>query len=106
MDLREEFDLQRFLSRLDKLRSSAQAEMDLRGPFQGEAYGRILSSTAAMLDAFHAMNVMIMKNPKASKGEAEILRYTASERDSLCARISHLFQGKSWCSLQRSITES
>ena len=94
MDLREEFDLQRFLTRIEKLKSAAQSEMDMRGPFQAEVFGRILNSTTAMLDAFHAMNVMIEKNPKATQGEAEILRYTATERDSLCSRISHLFQGR------------
>ena len=93
MDLNEEMDLQQFLTRLEKLKSSAESEMDIRGPFPAAAMSRILSSTGAMLNVFHAMNVMIAKNPKATKGEAEILRYTATERASLCARISHLFQG-------------
>ena len=94
MDLREEFELHRFLTRLENLRGSAASEVDLRGPFPNETYGRILKSTSAMLDAFHAMNVMIMKNPRASKGETEILKYTAKERAMLCSRISHQFQGK------------
>ena len=95
MDLREEFELQQFLTKLEDLRSSALSEIDLRGPFPDAAYGKILNSTRRMLDAFHAMNVAILKDPKASDGEAEILRYTASERAQLCARISHLFQGQS-----------
>ena len=94
MDLREEFELHRFLSRLENLRGSAASEVDLRGPFQDKAYGRLLESTGAMLDAFHAMNVMIMKNPRATKGESEMLKYTVNERRQLCTRISHLFQGK------------
>lgn len=94
MDLREEFELHRFLTRLENLRGSATSEVDLRGPFQNESYGRVLKSTGAMLDAFHAMNVMIMKNPRASRGEAEILRFTKGERAMLCSRISHLFQGR------------
>lgn len=93
MDIREEFDLQRYLTRIDNLRGSARTEVHIRGPFPNETFGRILQSTGAMLDAFHAMHVLILKNPKASKGEEEILKYTASERASLCARISHLFQG-------------
>lgn len=93
MNLREEFGLHRFLSRLENLSSAAASEVDLRGPFPKDAYSDILKSTGAMLDAFHAMNVMIMKNPRATKGEAEILRYTMSERAQLSARISHLFQG-------------
>lgn len=92
-NLREEFELNRFLARLENLRSAAKFEIDLRGPFPDAAYARILDSTGAMLDAFHAMNVMIMKNPQATKGEAAILRYTIDERAQLCARISHLFQG-------------
>ena len=91
MDIREEFDLHNFLARLEKLRSAASSEMDLRGPFPDAAYGRILKSTGSMLDAFHAMNVIISKDP-ASKGEVEILRYTSNERNHLRARISHLFQ--------------
>lgn len=95
MDLREEFALHRFLAQLEGLRSSASSEVDLRGPFANEAYGRILKSTGSMLDAFHAMNVVIMKDLTASKGEAELLKYTANERAQLCSRISHLFQGNS-----------
>ena len=93
MDLREEFELHRFLSQLENLKTSATSEVDFRGPFPDAAYSRILKSTAAMLDAFHAMNVMIKKNPKATKAEAEILEHTAKERTYLSTRISHLFQG-------------
>lgn len=92
MDLREEFDLQRFLTGLEKLRSAATSEMDLRGPFPDAIYLRVLRSTGNMLDAFHAMNVVIMKNLNASKGEVEVLKYTTMERAQLCSRISHLFQ--------------
>ena len=91
MDIREEFGLHNFLARLEKLRSAASSEMGLRGPFPDAAYGRILKGTGSMLDAFHAMNVIISKDP-ASKGEVEILRYTSNERNHLRARISHLFQ--------------
>lgn len=91
MDLREEFELHRFLACLENLRSSAVSEIDFRGPFPDAAYGRILKSTARMLDAFHAMNVVITKDHKASAGETEILQYTTDERAQLCSRISHLF---------------
>lgn len=93
MDIGEEFALQRYLSRLDNIRSQALSEMELRGPFPDKEYGRIMDSTRKMLDAFHAMNVVIQKDSKASEGEAAILRYTAEERADLSARISHLFQG-------------
>ena len=94
MDLREEFALQQFLSRLEDLRNSASSEYQLQGPFPGEAYERVLKITGRMLDAFHAMNIVISKDPKPSKGEEELLHYTANERRHLCTRISHLFQGK------------
>ncbi|KAI9707512.1 MAG: hypothetical protein M1836_000473 [Candelina mexicana] len=91
----EEFALSRSLSDLEGLRKSASSEFELRGPFPGLAYGRILQSTRRMLDAFHAINAVILKDVTASKGEAEILKFTASERVQLSARIGHLFQGPS-----------
>jgi hypothetical protein len=51
-----------------------------------------VEATNKMLDAFHAMNVVIQKDLTASEGEAALLKYTADERAQLCARISHLFQ--------------
>lgn len=62
-----------------------------------------MDSTNKMLDAFHAMNVVIQKDLKASKGEAEILTYTVEERAQLSARISHLFQGMNQETLTTSI---
>jgi glycine cleavage system regulatory protein len=53
-----------------------------------------MDSTNKMLDAFHAMNVVIQKDPLASEGETLLLKYTAEERADLCFRISHLFQGR------------
>lgn len=58
-----------------------------------------MESTNKMLDAFHAMNVVIQKDLKASPGEAAILKFTAPERAQLCATISHLFQGHPFSSL-------
>lgn len=94
MDLREELELQGFLSRLDALRSSAASEFDLRGPFPEAINQRILKSTGLMLDAFHAMNVVMKKDSTASKGEVEILKFTTEERAQLGSRISHLLQGR------------
>ena len=39
-----------------------------------------MEATNKMLDAFHAMNVVIQKDVNASEGEALLLRYTAAER--------------------------
>ena len=52
-----------------------------------------MESTNKILDAFHAMNVVIQKDLHAGEGEILLLEYTAEERAQLCARISHLFQG-------------
>ncbi|KAL9591838.1 MAG: hypothetical protein Q9179_007321 [Wetmoreana sp. 5 TL-2023] len=93
MDEAEESYLHRFLSQLEKLRESAISEINLRAPFPDDSYKRLLSSTASMLDAFHAMNIMILKEPRLSAGEAAILRSTTSERAQLSLRIGHLFQG-------------
>jgi Fusaric acid resistance protein-like len=93
MNLREEFELQRFLSTLEKLQASAKSEFELKGPFPDQQYGRILKSTGRILDAFHAMNVVILKDLTASKGEAALLKATVRERAQLCSRISHLFSG-------------
>lgn len=95
MDIRESLQLQRFLTNLENLRSSAVHEFELKGPFPDKIFQRILEATRRLLDAFHAMDVVISKDLKASPGEAEILRYTEKERVQLSARISHLFSGAS-----------
>lgn len=100
MDLREEMELQRFVARLNGLKSSAASEFDLRGPFPEASYQRILKSTGVMLDAYHAMNVVIRKDLNPSKGEVEILSFTTEERAQLGSRISHLLQGFSHPSLK------
>jgi hypothetical protein len=91
MDIREEAELHSFLSYLDSLRSAAQSEFELRGPFPDKIIGRIIERTRRMLDAFHAMNVTITKDLQCTPGEAAVLRYTREQRFALSARISHLF---------------
>lgn len=80
------------VARLESLRHSAASEFELRGPFPQASYARIMDSTNKMLDAFHALNVVIQKDVKANVGETAILEFTAVERAQLGARISHLFQ--------------
>lgn len=91
MDIREESELQAFLAQLEALRKAAASEFEFRAPFPDKAFGKILERTKRMLDNFHAMNMVISKDLKASPGEAEVLRYTRAERFALSARISHLF---------------
>jgi hypothetical protein len=93
LDLNEELEMQRFLTHLDTLRASASSEFQLRGPFPDGPFKRILEATSRMLDNFHAMNVVIAKDLKASEGEKAILEYTRHEWMQLSWRISHLFSG-------------
>lgn len=94
MTEREELELRRFLSHLETLRVSASSEFELRGPFPDKSFRVILGATSRMLDSFHAMNILILKDLKASEGEKEILRYTRKQWTELSWRISHLFSGK------------
>jgi hypothetical protein len=89
----EEFELRRFLTHLDTLRASAAAEFELRGPFPDQSFKLILSATSRILDNFHAMNVVVLKDVKSTEGEKEILKYTRKEWTELSWRISHLFSG-------------
>lgn len=91
MNLREENDLQHFLSKLRALVDSAKHEFELRRPFPAATYNRILESTGRMLESFHAMNVVIMKDLNLSPGEQALLNATFKERRDLCARLSHQF---------------
>ncbi|KAJ4303787.1 hypothetical protein N0V90_002688 [Kalmusia sp. IMI 367209] len=91
MTPREDIELRRFLNTLESLRSSASSEFELKGPFPTNTFKTILEATSRMLDSFHAMNVIILKDLKATEGEKEILRYTKTEWMELSWRISHLF---------------
>ena len=94
MDPHEGLEMQRFLAYLETLRNSATFEFQLKGPFPDKAFKTMLDATQRMLDNFHAMNVLILKDVKASDGEKEILKYTKREWKELSWRISHLFSGK------------
>ena len=91
MDIREESSLQDYLEALQGLCKAAGGEYELRGPFPADAMNRVLDRTGRMLDAFHAMNVVIGKNSTCTAGEARVLRATREQRFELSARISHLF---------------
>ncbi|OQN96973.1 hypothetical protein B0A48_16947 [Cryoendolithus antarcticus] len=91
MDIREEAELQTFVAYLSKLKDSAVSEFELRGPFPDEQMKRIIERTKKMLEAFHAMNVVISKNLRATPGETAVLKATREERFALSSRISHLF---------------
>lgn len=91
MSEREELELRRFLNHLETLRISAAAEFELRGPFPNTSFKIILDATSRILDSFHAMNVIILKDSEQSEGEKEVLKYTQKEWTELSWRISHLF---------------
>jgi len=99
MTLREDIELRRFLNTLESLRASASSEFELKGPFPERAFKTILEATSRMLDSFHAIHVLILKEQKATEGEKEILKYTRQEWTDLSWRISHLFSGKQAFSL-------
>jgi len=87
----EQLELRRFLNHLETLRASAAAEFELKGPFPDTSFKLILGATSRTLDSFHAMNVIILKDPVHSDGEKEVLKYTRKEWTELSWRISHLF---------------
>ncbi|OAL52038.1 hypothetical protein IQ07DRAFT_536877 [Pyrenochaeta sp. DS3sAY3a] len=91
MTEKEELELRRFLSHLETLRASAAAEFELRGPFPDTSFKIILGATSRILDSFHAMNVIILRDLQASEGEKEVLKYTKREWMELSWRVSHLF---------------
>jgi hypothetical protein len=91
MDIREESELHTFLGTLKTTCKAAASEFELEGPFPNDIFNRTLSRTERMLDAFHALNVVIRKNLQFTPGEAAVLRFTRAERMKLSARISHLF---------------
>ncbi|KAI1641425.1 ribosomal protein L19 [Biscogniauxia mediterranea] len=88
----EQSAMQRYVTQLQTLRTAANNEYELRGPFPFEAYGRIMASTQRLLDAFHAMSLVTQKHGRLSEGEKALLYHTAEERAQLCARICHVFQ--------------
>ncbi|KAJ5150943.1 uncharacterized protein N7482_010195 [Penicillium canariense] len=87
---RERLELERFLSRLESLLSSARSEFELRSAFADDIYASIIRRTRRMVNAFHAMNLELTKSETATEGEISLLRYTETERRQLSARISHL----------------
>ncbi|KAI1327318.1 ribosomal protein L19 [Xylariaceae sp. FL0255] len=95
MKIGEQAAMQRYATQLQTLRKAASTEYELRGPFPFAAYGRIMSSTQRLLDAFHAMSLVTQKHSSGrslSPGEKALLNHTAAERRELCARICHVFQ--------------
>jgi hypothetical protein len=94
MNPREKLEIERFLAKLESLQASARSEFELRSGFPDAEYGNIIRRTRNMVNAFHAMNLMLVKNVTATEGEINLLRYTAAERQQLSARISHLLSGQ------------
>lgn len=91
--LSSETKLREYVDTLDTVRKNAESEFKMSGPFLTDSYDALLQSTSRMLDAFHALNVVVLKDLKASAGEAEILRYTSDERRQLALRLAHLLSG-------------
>ncbi|KAI0437771.1 ribosomal protein L19 [Xylaria telfairii] len=92
MKLGEQAAMQRYATQLQTLRTAANNEYELRGPFPFDRYGRIMASTQRVLDAFHAMSLVTQKHGRLSEGEKALLNHTAAERAQLCDRICHVFE--------------
>ncbi|KAJ5142104.1 Ubiquitin-like modifier-activating enzyme atg7 [Penicillium atrosanguineum] len=90
MTAREKLELERYLTSLESLLVAASSEFELRMAFSEDIYTTIIRRTRDMVNAFHAMNLELMKSETATEGEITLLRYTAAERRQLSARISHL----------------
>ncbi|KAJ5635537.1 Transcriptional coactivator SAGA-type complex Ada1/Tada1 [Penicillium longicatenatum] len=90
MTARERLELERYLTRLESLLAAARSEYELRCAFDDVPYASIIRRTRNMANAFHAMNLELMKSDTATAGEICLLQYTAVERQQLSARISHL----------------
>lgn len=78
--------------KLETLRTAAENEFSLRGPFPKGPYARIMASTTRILDGFHAMSLATTRHGTLSPGERALLRFTAPERAVLCDRICHVCQ--------------
>ncbi|KAI0910016.1 ribosomal protein L19 [Ustulina deusta] len=92
MKIGEQAAMQRYATQLQTLRTAANNEYELRGPFPFATYGRMMASTQRVLDAFHAMSLVTQKHGRLSEGEKALLNHTAEERAQLCARICHVFE--------------
>ncbi|KAJ8099913.1 Fusaric acid resistance protein-like-domain-containing protein [Lipomyces tetrasporus] len=73
------------------LMPAAANEFRLKGPFPTKHYANMMKTTQEVLDVYHNMNSMIMKDLNASEREAQIIAYTIEERKELSNRIFLLF---------------
>ncbi|KKF96166.1 putative protein C26F1.08c [Ceratocystis platani] len=83
--------LQRYVFKLETLRTAAINEFELRGPFPSKPYSRMLLATDRIIDAFYAMSQITQKRNLLSPGEKAILEDTIKERAIMCDRICHVF---------------
>lgn len=90
-NITEVHSLQKALISLNSMAAAAPHEFRLKGPFPVKEYQTLLKVNQSILDAFHGMNVMIQRDPKANRRETDILKFTMKERSDLCARLGHLF---------------
>ncbi|CAN6673243.1 hypothetical protein TRVA0_048S00474 [Trichomonascus vanleenenianus] len=89
--LKGELDFQSTMIELYTLLSQAPREVRLKGPYPSRQYKSILLSTQHILDAYQNLSVMVAKNKKPTKREAEIIQYTEDDRKELCSRIFLFF---------------
>ncbi|KAK9370809.1 Fusaric acid resistance protein-like-domain-containing protein [Lipomyces kononenkoae] len=89
--IQDEQKLQKSLLNMRTLISAAKNEFRLKGPFPKNHYETIMNTTQEILDVYHNMNSMIMKDLYASERESQMIAYTLEERRELSNRIFLLF---------------
>ncbi|KAK9241023.1 Fusaric acid resistance protein-like-domain-containing protein [Lipomyces kononenkoae] len=91
VSIHDEQKLQKSLLNMRSLMVAAENEFRLKGPFPKNHYAAIMNTTQEILDVYHNMNSMIMKDLYASERESRMIAYTIDERKELSNRIFLLF---------------
>jgi D-aminopeptidase len=101
MNSRDKIEIERLLSQLERVKVSARSEFELKSPVPDAAYSNIICRTRTIVDVFHSTNLILLNTPTPSEGQISLLRFTATIRQQLSERISHLLAGKSWKGQQK-----
>ncbi|KAK7203452.1 Fusaric acid resistance protein-like-domain-containing protein [Myxozyma melibiosi] len=91
MGLGQEILLSKSLLKLNPLLSQASKEFRLKGAFPKSEYKSIIISTQGILDSFHMMNDMLLRQSEAAASGMRIISYTEYERRELNNRLFLLF---------------
>ncbi|KAJ5512753.1 hypothetical protein N7463_002305 [Penicillium fimorum] len=90
MNPQDRFEIERLFSQLERLRTSARSEFELKRPFPDAAYGNIIRRTRRIVDNLYSLDLILVNAPGLSEGQCSLLRYTAVVRQRLSIYICHL----------------